>query len=79
MGIDKTTRDWLDVKVLVDMLKEGKSYNSLRFQAAAFSHLKYVPSGGNKGLHDARQKYRKWLIRNAIYEFKKYKNNNFVR
>lgn len=69
--VDKTTRDWADVLILKQMLSEGKSINDLSPEAAALSHLKYPVDGGNKGLHDARQKYRRWLKRNAIDEYNK--------
>ena len=69
--IDKTTADWRDVLQLRDLLLNGKAIQELRFQAAALSHVKYVPSGGNLKMHLLRKKYRTWLIRNAIKEAKK--------
>lgn len=69
--IDKNTADWRDVLRLKQMLSEGHSINDLDPEAAALSHQKYAPCGGNKGLHDARQKYRRWLKKNAVIEYNK--------
>ena len=67
--VDKKTKDWQDVFFIRDALLEGKTIYELKPTIANLSHLKY-PVGGSKGLHDARQKYRKWVIKMALNEVK---------
>jgi len=71
MIIDKTTADWKDVERIKKYLQEGKKISELNLEIASLSHLKYSITGGNKGLHDVRQKYRNWLKYTAVKEYKK--------
>lgn len=67
--VDKTTRDYQDVLIIVQMIKEGKSRDAIRFECSVLSHLKFPYSHSKKG-HELRQKYRKWLRITAQKEAK---------
>lgn len=71
--VDECSADWSDVLALTDMFVEGKNKSQVYKQACALSHLKYTKTGGIRALHDARVRYRRWLMRRAWKQYKKKK------
>lgn len=71
--VEKDSADWKDVTTLAELLKGGKKIKDLHLDVACMSHVKY-PCTKLNSMHYKRQKYRQWLLKNALNEYKKEMN-----
>jgi hypothetical protein len=68
--VDKTSADWNDVLKVKQLLIDKKSKGEIKIYLACLSHVKYPLNFNSATMHYKRQKYRKWLMKQALQAVK---------